>query len=567
MIPGAWPRPSAWVLASCALGLLWAWRSVGAALGDASVIQDDARQHVFWMLRFLDPELFEHDPVADYFQSLAPPAYYVLYWVLSLFLDPRDASKWVPLALTVLLSASTFGLIKRLSRASAGAFAASVLLTWYVWQHDDLASASPRAFMLPLLTLVLWCHARGSVWWTAGVAALGAALYPTTGAVAVAVVGMGTLRSWWHAMGDWRGAMSRLAPVVVAVGIVLVPAQLDASPWGPLVTNAQARTMPEFGPGGRNAFYSPDPVQFWLRSYRSGLDLRVSDARWPAVPLLAELGALALAFFAWRMTSRPAGQAGYAVLLDVAVASALLFLAAHALLFRLYLPSRFVQWTLPLVLSALAGVGLVGLLSALARRVVGGRAEALAACVLVTALALCPARFDGNLVRDAHPDVTDYLAALPPSVVVVGVPIDADSVPSFAARSVLMSREYALAYHVGYHQIARQRMADLVEAYYADSIAKVLDFAARHRVDVFLVNRAAFEASTVVDAWAGEFEPYTGQAVSRVRRGSRFALLELARRCAAVDDGHVVVVQTACIRAVAGSAEAAPTGIREARGG
>ena len=40
------------------------------------VVQDDARQHVFWMLRYLDPQLFPDDLIADYFQSVAPVGYY-----------------------------------------------------------------------------------------------------------------------------------------------------------------------------------------------------------------------------------------------------------------------------------------------------------------------------------------------------------------------------------------------------------------------------------------------------------------------------------------------------------
>ena len=42
-------------------------------------MQDDARQHVFWMQRFIDSELFPHDLIADYFQSVAPTGYTTLY--------------------------------------------------------------------------------------------------------------------------------------------------------------------------------------------------------------------------------------------------------------------------------------------------------------------------------------------------------------------------------------------------------------------------------------------------------------------------------------------------------
>ena len=35
------------------------------------IVQDDTRQHVIWLQRFIDPELFPHDLIADYFSGLA----------------------------------------------------------------------------------------------------------------------------------------------------------------------------------------------------------------------------------------------------------------------------------------------------------------------------------------------------------------------------------------------------------------------------------------------------------------------------------------------------------------
>jgi hypothetical protein len=39
------------------------------------VVQDDAREYVFWMQRFVDAELLPHDLIADYFQSITPFGY------------------------------------------------------------------------------------------------------------------------------------------------------------------------------------------------------------------------------------------------------------------------------------------------------------------------------------------------------------------------------------------------------------------------------------------------------------------------------------------------------------
>src|SRR5687768_8588423 len=72
-----------WLLAALSITLVFTWRSMSPLLGPTESVQDDARQHVFWLARLRDPELFPNDLVADYFQALAPPGYVALYWALS----------------------------------------------------------------------------------------------------------------------------------------------------------------------------------------------------------------------------------------------------------------------------------------------------------------------------------------------------------------------------------------------------------------------------------------------------------------------------------------------------
>ncbi|HMZ81305.1 MAG TPA: hypothetical protein PLL06_16505, partial [Acidobacteriota bacterium] len=95
-----------WLSLVCALG--FSIPALREAVSAAYVIQDDTRQHVFWMQRFLDPELFPNDLIADYFQSVAPPGYALLYRGLALIgISPLLASKLLPPVLA--LSLTGFG--------------------------------------------------------------------------------------------------------------------------------------------------------------------------------------------------------------------------------------------------------------------------------------------------------------------------------------------------------------------------------------------------------------------------------------------------------------------------
>ncbi|WP_366558105.1 hypothetical protein [Okeania sp. SIO3B5] len=61
-----------WFGLSLAIVLIYSFQSLKFSLQSEYFIQDDARQHIFWMRRFFDSELFPQDFIADYFQSVAP---------------------------------------------------------------------------------------------------------------------------------------------------------------------------------------------------------------------------------------------------------------------------------------------------------------------------------------------------------------------------------------------------------------------------------------------------------------------------------------------------------------
>lgn len=550
-----------WLAAALAVNASWIARTMLPAL-DPGVIQDDARQHVFWMQRLADPALFQGDLFADYFASQAPIGYVGIYRALMLVVDPIVASKLLPPILGLVAAAFTYLLVAKIQPSPHAAFLAAILDGWYVWQYDDLPTGSPRALLLPLTVVLLWSLASGHRWLPVAIVGLAATIYPSAAALGVALIGGRLLRlDGWLPRLDLDRRVWQTCGLAAGLALVLLaPAVLGGSAYGPAVDGRMARELAEFGPGGRNAFFNPDPYVYWIASYRSGLDLRVRDPVLGGVPLLYELAALALTFPLAAMLGDACARAKLApaagVLVQILMASFGLFFAAHLLLFRLYLPARFVAWTVPLVLAIAAGIGLALALDWLARRLAPAHWAAVAtALTLLPAVALVtyPAAYDGNFVRDRVPAITEYLRTLPPDAVVAGVPAEADSVPALAGRPVVTNREYALAYHQGYYNDVRQRTLDSIDAYYAESPGRVAEFAARYHVQVFLVNRLAFEPETAVDAWAGEFEPYTSTVLGSLRRSGRYALLDAARRCGVLTEGGVTVVPASCFTPAGGS--------------
>ncbi|MDP8923300.1 MAG: hypothetical protein M3O34_10555, partial [Chloroflexota bacterium] len=145
-----------WLVAALAQTLVYVAWTMGPAFAAGDVVQDDVRQHVFWMQRFRDPELFRNDPIADYYQTVAPLGYAALYRALGLAVDPLLASKLLPPLLGLVAGLFTFLTVRWLHPSPVAAFAAAALLSRFAWQHGALSSGTPRAFLLPLLCVLLW---------------------------------------------------------------------------------------------------------------------------------------------------------------------------------------------------------------------------------------------------------------------------------------------------------------------------------------------------------------------------------------------------------------------------
>jgi hypothetical protein len=550
-----------WLLAGLAFALLFAWRAMAPAL-DQNAVQDDARHYVFWMERFHDPELFPNDLIADYLQWVAPPGYTAFYWALSWVADPMLVAKVLPPILGLAAAFFTFLVVRRLHPEPVCAFLAAVLLSWYVWQVDDLATASPRSFT-PILIAQVWSLVTGRARLAVALVALSAVFHPVAGALGVALLATQLIK-----IQGWRPAIARdwaaWGPFLIGTALVaalLLPGQLQDSRFGPVVTVDQARTMPDFGIAGREFFFADNTYDYWVAGLHSGFDLRAKDQVFhqPILVLYLLLALLLplLLVFRRRIVSAGELRGQSRILIDLTLASLSLFFLAHLLLFHLYHPSRYVKQSLPLVLAISAGIGLGILFVTVSRRFNASvNSLVLSGLALLFALwvAQHPASYEAGFVKDDHPAVSSYLRTQPKDTLVAGVPTETDFVPTFANRSVLVNKEYFVPFHLGFLHQMRQRMMDLIDAYYAESTSEVLWFTERYGVDILLVNRLAFDEQRYAGAWTGPWqstwEPVSSAIAPKFEGSKQFVLPDLALRCGVLDEGAVTVVPITCLREV-----------------
>ncbi len=535
--------------------------------GNPYALADDARQHVFWMLRFTDPALFANDWIADYYQSVSPIGYIWLYRLAALVgLSPLLLCKLLPPVLIVLTAGITFFTVLELSALPAAGFAASALLTQSVEYTGTVASGTSKAFVYGLMLLFIYAWLRKSLVWSWSAIALQGMFYPQTVLLTAGLLVLGLVE---RRQGRWRLSPDRQrwwltgGGLIIATLVILYYA-LSTSQFGPTMTAAEALTMPEFFRGGRTNFFQTT----WLDALLYGRGgLRLDTAMTPVTNLL---GLLLPLMIRWprRFPLAPSIRPEIDLLPKLVVTAVFWFVAAHALLFKLYLPSRYTGRFLLIVFVLAGGIATVVLIESLLRGAIAllqltatGRATRRSGLAsLPTALAgalallvvLYPLTMPGypstSMVRGNAPELYTFLATTPKESLVASLSVETSNIPSFSQRAVLLSSEIAIPYHAGYYEEIRQRAKALIAAQYSADPQVVTAFIERYGVTHWLLETTAFDVHALNrDRWVQQYQPEAGQATTVLANGQSPLLQTLGDRCVTFQTPQHTVLDARCI--------------------
>ena len=477
---------------------------------------DDATQHVYWAYAFRDTALFAGDKSTEFFRDVAAPiGYRLAYRGLAAVGDVQVMSELAGMAVALGTCALFFLVGMRSNRAmpNAGGVVAVVLLLGsrpvVTWLESAMLQ---RSFAPVALALGMWALMSRRMAWLGASFLVAAWFYPVT----LAVLGLtAVLHEAWRLWKDRR--LPRHWWAAAAMGVLaLAIFALDSDPeWvGSIVTYDQARAMPIFADGGRNQFFQPGGGLDYLDHGRSGVGYSAAQV---GVALAVVVGLAVVVRRAWREV--PA--AAWAML----AASLLLFVAAHLTLFRLYLPNRHTQYSLPLAWIALVAALAPPAYAKLASRlpVLGTRRALVPAALafLIAAAGAVGARSAAMLRSGGDDDgraLLEYLRSTPPDTLVAGHPAMTSALPLRARRPTLASTEALQGYHAGYHDFAEPRYADSVAAYYAQDWATLDRLADEYGADLFVFNPSGLDRANLP-------EPYATRAGAwMAEEGRRFVL-------------------------------------------
>ena len=559
-----------WFILSLSLAVVYSLPALLKAFSGEFVVQDDARQHIFWISRFVDSKLFPNDLMANYFQSVAPAGYTLVYRLMAnVGIAPLLLHKLLPPVLGAIATCYCFGICVQLLPIPISGFIGALLLNQTLWMRDDIVSATPVAFVYPLLLAFLYYLLKRNLLGVGVAIALIGLFYPQCVFV---VSGVLILQLVWAIANNYRGGemnQQSLTPTYISLAVailILLPYALKSSEFGSIITAAEAKTLPAFLPDGWSNFFHKDPVKYWLCGKRSGMlpnewcrlafnysFLLITPQIWAALalPILLRYPAR----FPLVKQIR-----GIDILPQILIASVAMFFIAHALLFKLHLPNRYSEHSLRIVVAIASTITITILLDSLLNfplnPIANYPSKILLTIVITFTLLLYPPILKlqqysfaaDNYIIGEVPSLYKFFQAQPKDITIASIAREANNIPSFAKRSILIGGQgYALPYHKKYYAEIEQRTLDLINAQYSTDFKQIQRFIQTYGVDFWLLDRAAFTLYYVShNEWMEQFQAKQ-PIVQMIEQGIVPALSSVLEKCSVFDTELFAVLQASCI--------------------
>lgn len=561
-----------WFSLSLTCAAVFGLDGLKTAFSSEYVVQDDVRQHVFWMRRFID-SAFPNDLIADYYQSVASPGFSTLYQLIAAVgIDPVIFSKILPFILTLISTSYCFRICLQLLPVPSAAFISTLLLNQNLWLKDDVISGTARAFMYPLFLAFLYYLLQRSLFpFLVAIALLG--LFYPSGAIVSAGILFLRLWRWDKGIRFRHNDLFSISGIAIAV-LTLLP-QVESSPYGAVISANVARTMPEFSELGRTRFFVDNIFEFWFYGDRTG----IFPIEWFRLPYKYFPIMLILGLFLpilQRFPSRfPLVRhiSNISILPQIALVSLSLFLAAHTLLFKLYLPSRYTQYSIRILMALSAAITLTVLIDAIlvwAEQKILSQIPTFLAITftLVVMFAIFfypfllkikqfPIHSTTSYIVGNYPKLYKFLSQQPEDILIASLTTEASNIPSFSQRSVLIAREYSIPYHTGYYAQIRQRTTDLIQAQYNSDLKQVKKFIQKYQVDLWLLDRHyLFTPYTEVnnnrisstERWIRQFPAATQAWLRWQQNQTQPALVSVVDSCAVFNEQNLLILSANCIQ-------------------
>lgn len=316
-----------------------------------------------------------------------------------------------------------------------------------------------------------------------------------------------------------RFALSGI-PVALGGGVLVVQyCLLFPEAFGGLATLSDMVGRPEFTASGRYELIPiPSLAYELMRPWTFHLPFDVWGTVAGVFFGLFGLTILGLGFV-WR--EHGTNRRMLIVLGSLLIASLVLYLVSRPVLMKLFVPRRYLEFSLSVVYCVSVGLCL--------RRVIIelGLTRIAFPLLTVALVALGAARVSGTGIYDYgdHAALYRFIRSTPTHSLTAGHPRLMDSVMTFGRRPALVTYELSHPWRLGYWDEICMRTRDFFTAYYASDPATVREFGRKYGVDYLIVREEDF-APERLERGDIYFEPFGCYAYSLLHGRDEFAVLD-----------------------------------------
>jgi len=199
-----------------------------------------------------------------------------------------------------------------------------------------------------------------------------------------------------------------------------------------------------------------------------------------------------------------------------------MYIMADLFLFKLFLPNRYLKYSLPLISLVICTIA-IGQLIIKIKRVRIKKAVLILILILIFPNAISNLEEEiGFIDMSENKSLYIYLNSLPKETMIAAHPRLADGIPTFAQRKVFIKYELSHAAFDNYWKTIKKRTFDFFDAYYSEDPSFIYEFCEQNGIDYLVINKEHFTEKYL----GGDiyFEPFNTYVKNITRKRKKFLL-------------------------------------------
>jgi hypothetical protein len=497
------------------------------------------------MRQFQNPDLFNNDLLTDYAKASQPWGFIAIYYLLSFLADPIWVSKLLPCILLCVVSLYLYKLVKYFAGNFAGLTASILFITSPIWVNS-MAGGHARSFAYPLIIVFLYYLVRKDYAKSAFVVVLQGLFYPTSLLIGATIYLLSFLclegiRPYLDSSRKKRNAF--ICAILISSSLLAVKTiMVDRKHIGTLVTRSQMTGHPEYYADGRYPVLPIPPLSrqlikniyagpTYLEQYVTRLNSRLPFDFKTAIYIIM---ALWLGFEYMRKKIIIPKE-----IVFLFVSGIILFVFADLFLLKLFLPTRCLTYSIPLVSFIMSALFISSMVAKIGR----ARIQIMLKAIIIFLLLLGISRnVSAGLINEmGNRKFYAYLRTLPQNSLIAAPPYLADNIPLFAQRKVFINDELSHPFFDKYWQVIKKRTYDFFNAYYAEDAISTYDFCLKNGIDYLIIDASHFSEAYLKNRHV-YFEPFNQYALDIAASRKRFVLKNIVDSDKLFADGTIFVI-------------------------